>query len=147
MNNWVFSPNILQELSVTISETEIYSIIYAIFHGSPTVYKYDTNSVVSMSDHQNTSNYNQMLFGSSSRVGRVFCFYWQERFYIGIKDGGRLLVVRLRESCYYTPCKMDWSTILQLEQDVKVSLVRICNSNFIIHFQIQFVLLVPTALF
>ena len=105
MNNWVFSPNILQELSVTISETEIYSIrsIYAIFHGSPTVYKYDTNGVVSMSDRQNTSNYNQMLFGSSSRVGRVFCFYWQERFYIGIKEGtcGQIKRILL----YYTPCK------------------------------------------
>ncbi len=68
------------------------------------MYKYDTNGVVSTSDRQNTSNYNQMLFGSSSRVGRVFCFYWQERFYIGIKDGGTCGQIK-RILLYYTPCK------------------------------------------
>ncbi len=83
------------------------NITYTILYGSATVYKYDTSGIVSMSDRQNTSNYNPM-FGSGSQLGtsatllvKSFVTTGKKGFF---KDGGTCGQIR-GIVIYYTPCK------------------------------------------
>ncbi len=83
---------------------------YTFFLGSVTMHKYDTNDIVSVSDRQNTSNYNP-IFGSGSQLGtsstllvRSFVTSGKKGFYIGIKDGGTCGLIK-GIVIYYTPCK------------------------------------------
>ena len=112
VNNWIFSQHIKYPPgSITISKTEIYvNITYTIFYGSATVYKYNTSGTVSMSDRQNTLNYNP-IFDSGSQLGtsatlfvRSFFTTGKKGFYTGIKDGGTCGQIR-GIVINYTPCK------------------------------------------